>query len=230
MDLDTAMARAGAAAAMTPDDLRRERRALDEAYRASPDYVAPAIAARLAPPIPPRFAEATLVTFDADTPALRAALAAVRQWGDRVLAGKPAMLALVGSQGTGKSHQLYAAARGLVAAGVRVWHRPWYRLADELRYGGADAFTGTKLEPADVRAALYRERVVLLDEVRPTAGTAFDDTELTKFACHAYDQCAAVLLTTNVSPLADVMGPPAASRFTQVTVVGADRRQSPPSR
>jgi hypothetical protein len=35
-----------------------------------------------------------------------------------------------------------------------------------------------------------------------------------------------MLITTNVSPLADVMGPPAASRFTQVTVDGPDRRQA----
>ena len=71
--------------------------------------------------------------------------------------------------------------------------------------------------------------MVLLDEVRPTSATSFDDTELVKLAALAYDERVAVLLTTNVNPLADVMGPAAASRFVQVVVSGPDHRQQPPS-
>ena len=35
-----------------------------------------------------------------------------------------------------------------------------------------------------------------------------------------------VLVTSNVKPLADVMGPAAESRFTQVEIIGPDRRQN----
>lgn len=233
MDLLTALRTSGPLAddrVLTAEELRRERAALDEAYRNSADYVAPVVGApareRLLAPVPPRFAAADFADFEPESPSQRAALVAARAFVTRARRGDPAMLALIGSQGAGKSHLLYAAARHLADGGVRVWHRPWYKLADELRYGGADPFTGATLEAAQVREALYRERVVLIDEVRPTAGTAFDDTELAKWACHAYDQNLAVLITTNVNPLADVMGPPAASRFTQVVVDGRDRRQA----
>jgi hypothetical protein len=77
-----------------------------------------------------------------------------------------------------------------------------------------------------VRDQLWAQPIVVLDEVRATASTAFDDTELAKFACHAYDADIPTLITTNVSPLDQVMGPPAASRFTQVIIEGPDWRQS----
>jgi chloramphenicol O-acetyltransferase len=82
------------------------------------------------------------------------------------------------------------------------------------------------MEAYEVRALLWKQKVVLIDEVRPTASTAFDDTELAKWMCHAYDAKYAVFITTNVNPLADVLGPPAASRFTQIVIDGPDRRQA----
>ena len=144
------------------------------------------------------------------------------------------MLALVGKQGTGKSHLLYAAVRELYAnrpddpkavleSGWKApYVAPWYRLADHLRYGkgGNDTVRDAQSE----RMALWAGRVVMLDEVRPTSGTNFDDTELAKFACHAYDNRVAVLITTNVNPLSQVMGDAAASRFTEVVVNGPDWR------
>lgn len=175
--------------------------------------------------VPDRFTGATLDGYEAATKSQRAALAAVRHWAEEAAAGRGLMLALIGPTGIGKSHLLYAAANALLARGVRTYARGWYRLADELRYGGGSPFTPGQLEAAEVRSLLWRQKVVLLDEVRPTASTAFDDTELAKFACHAYDQRLAVLMTTNVNPLADVTGPPAASRFTQLVVEGKDRRQ-----
>ena len=66
----------------------------------------------------------------------------------------------------------------------------------------------------------------MIDEVRPTAGTDFDDTELAKIVCRAWDNGRALLITTNVSPLAAVLGPAVASRFTQITITGPDHRQS----
>lgn len=130
------------------------------------------------------------------------------------------MLALIGRQGTGKSHLLYAAAGALQAAmDRRPYVRPWYQLGDQLRWGA-----GTQ-EAHEVRQTLWDMPVVLLDEVRPTSGTNFDDTELAKFACHAYDNRVAVLLTTNWNPLEEVMGGPAASRFLEVVIDGPNHRQ-----
>ena len=179
-----------------------------------------------APWIPDRFRDESLDSYEPATDSQYAVLRAVREWVKRTIAGKGDMLALIGTTGAGKSHLLYAAGRALLEAGTQVYARPWYLLADELRYGGRSPFNEEKkLEPVEVRDTLWRARVVLIDEVRPTAGTAFDDTELAKLACHAYDRRIATLITTNVSPLADVVGPAAASRFTQVIVEGPDRRQ-----
>lgn len=144
------------------------------------------------------------------------------------------MLALVGKQGTGKSHLLYGAVRELYAGKpedpkevvVSGWRgpyvAPWYRLADQLRYGKGG--NDTVKDAAGERQRLWDARVVMLDEVRPTSGTNFDDTELAKFACHAYDNRVAVLLTSNVNPLSQVMGDAAASRFTTVVIDGPDWR------
>lgn len=186
--------------------------------------IAPAVRALL---VPPRFAEATFENYEPATQGQSAARKATQFWFERAASGQCAMLALIGPQGTGKSHLLYAAASALLAKGVRCYSRPWYKLADELRYGGESPFAvGKTLESHEVRAMLWKQRVVLLDEIRPTASTAFDDTELAKFACWAYDAKLSVLITTNVNPLAEVMGPPAASRFTQIVIDGPDRRQA----
>lgn len=176
--------------------------------------------------VPDRFADASFESFEVVSPSQRAAIRAARRWAELAVSGQGVMLALIGPTGIGKSHLLYAAANALLEQGRRTYARGWYRLADELRYGGGSPFGPAQLEAAEVRSLLWRQKIVLLDEIRPTASTAFDDTELAKFACHAYDQRLAVLITTNVHPLADVMGPPAASRFTQVVVEGVDRRQA----
>lgn len=179
-----------------------------------------------APIVPERFRDVRLDTYVAETDAERQALRTVRRWVDLVAGGTGPMLALIGPQGTGKSHLLYGAAWALHARQVRVACRSWYRLADELRYGGCNPYNGAPLEAHQVRENLWASPVLLLDEVRPTAGTAFDDTELAKLACHTYDQQVPVLLTTNISPLAAVLGPAAASRFTQIVLTGRDRRQT----
>jgi chromosomal replication initiation ATPase DnaA len=155
-----------------------------------------------------------------------AALAATREFCQRIHAGEAPLLALIGSTGTGKSHLLYSAAKGLHSVGHRVFTRPWYLLADHLRYGGPALFSPSLLEPQQLRDALMRETIVMIDEVRPTAGTDFDDTELAKIVCHAWDNGRAVLVTTNVSPLSAVVGPAVASRFTQITIQGPDHRQA----
>lgn len=190
--------------------------------------------------IPARFSNVTLDTYRQHTPSQREAFTAVKAWMENTGAG--AMLALVGKQGTGKSHLLYSAAMALRADLDAMDEKdrmiqkvqypfvaPWYSLADQLRYGMAVETSGAGGRMRDgheVRSSLWNRKIVLLDEVRPTSGSSFDDSELAKFACHAYDNRTAVLITTNVNPLADVMGPAAASRFTQIVIDGPDARQA----
>lgn len=185
-----------------------------------------------APHIPQRFAAATLGNYVPKTEDQRIALWAVRTFAARAARqDDPIMLALIGSQGVGKSHLLYATARELHALGLRVQTRAWYTLADELRYGREVTTVGPtgarveKIEPDAVRKQLFAAPILLLDEVRPTANTEFDTTELTKIACMAYDEGVSLLLTTNVNPLAQIMGPFAADRFESVVVTGQSQRR-----
>lgn len=178
---------------------------------------------RYSPLVPKRFATVTLESYLAESDSERYALRAVRRWVDLVTQGGGPMLAIIGPQGTGKSHLLYGAYHALP---VRASCFSWYRLADELRYGGINPYNRARLEPHEVRERLWGANIILLDEVRPTANTNFDDTELAKVACHCYDAEIPMLLTTNVAPLAEVLGGPAASRFSQVIVTGRDRRQT----
>ncbi len=166
---------------------------------------------------PSRFHTARLDNFECRTPAHSTAL----KWAESFVqhaTHRPdvgIMLALIGPTRAGKSHLLYAVAHALSAAGVRAYVRPWYRLADELRWGD-----GTN-SGAWYRTQLWDAKVVLLDEVRRTSGTDLDSTELARYACHAWDDQRHVMLTTNVSPLSEILGEPAAARFTQVTLGGA---------
>lgn len=187
--------------------------------------------------IPPRFDGASFDTFRPRSGSQVAAITAVQEWVNQATIRRGPMLALIGKQGTGKSHLLYSAVRSLCApidamdAKERVFSKvqypyvaPWYSLADNLRYGRPQDNDPLSSAHA-IRSSLWESRIILLDEVRPTSGTNFDDTELAKLACHAYDSRIAVLITTNVNPLADVIGPAAASRFTQMVIDGPDYRQ-----
>lgn len=187
-----------------------------------------------APYVPREYRAASLDRFDASISGpsyereLSFASRAVVKWAHAAQTGRRAMLALVGSQGNGKSTLLYGAVNRLAGHQVRVFSRPWYRLADELRYGGPVPWApdSAPVEAHELRRAMYRSPVVVIDEVRSTAGTSFDDTELAKFACHAWDEGIAVLITTNVNPLSLVMGDAAADRFTIVTLTAPSRRQA----
>lgn len=181
---------------------------------------------RRATMVPSHFRSASFATFAADTEPLAKAKRATERWVAAVLDGKSPMLALVGEVGTGKSHLLYAAANALIDRGHPLYAHPWYRMATALRYGAGKPFANAGRKDAyEIREDWWGAKIVMLDEVRPTANTAFDDTELAMFACHAYDSDIPVLLTTNVYPLADVVGPAAASRFFSLVVTGEDKRQ-----
>lgn len=174
--------------------------------------------------VPARFLDAKFSTYEPKTEGQETALDSAESFVSRVVNGQPTMLALLGAQGTGKSHLLYAAANRFLAMGRRIYSRPWYKLADELRYGGRSPFNDEPLEAHEVRAQLWKFDLLFIDEVRPTASTSLDETELAKLACHAYDARSSVFITTNML-LEDVMGAAAASRFAHVVIDGPDHRQ-----
>jgi chromosomal replication initiation ATPase DnaA len=185
--------------------------------------------------IPPRFHQVTLDNYVPKTESQRIALTAVRAWVDDI--EHAPMLALIGETGTGKSHLLYAAAHLLYERCAAATARPrppapfvksWYQFVDELRFGKSFSTEGgiRTEEPSEIRRDWWERPVCMLDEVRATSGTSFDDTELARFACYAYDNQRAVLITSNVHPLAEVMGAPAASRFAEIVIVGPDGRKA----
>jgi hypothetical protein len=184
------------------------------------------------PPKPPeRFTHVTLDSFRVDfsgqayADQLSAARQAVDAWVQLALAGKPACVALVGSQGNGKSHLLWGAVRALTDARIRCYARSWYRLADELRYGGSPPWLpGVVKEPYELRALVLDSSAVAIDEVCETAGTSFDESELGKIVKNAWDNRQALLVTTNVHPLSNLMGSAPADRFTVVQLTAPSGR------
>lgn len=201
-----------------------------------PPPPAPIIERRVPTPyIPKRFAGVTFDQFDpgrqkgaVDRKSCDIALRAARLFVQRYHEQKPVMLALIGGEGLGKSHLLYAAAQTLIARGEKVYARPWHLLADELRYGGDHPYSPAlpPIEAYEARRLMWTSaRAVFLDEIGRTSATEFDPTELHKFSAWAYDEHLSVMLTSNVEPLSDVMGPFAASRYTQLILTGDDQRQ-----
>lgn len=171
---------------------------------------------------PRRFDAVTLAGFQPTHAKQKRALAVVHRWVEKAVAKDGEILCLVGPAGCGKSHLLYGAARELAGKGLDVECRSWYTLADELRYGDG------RLEAHQVRRRVFGECALMLDEVRPTASTDFDDTELTKIVCHAWDNKRPLLLTTNIWPLNALVGPQVISRVTSVIVEGDDMRKVKP--
>lgn len=201
------------------------RRLAEKAAAEQPERLRLAFTPEPVPPAVPRKFEAVrLAGYVAETPSEKQALELVTEWVEVVAAGSAPLLALIGPQGCGKSHLLYGAAWALFERKVRAHCASWYQLADALRYG--QVVESGRMESYEVRERLWARRVILLDEVRPTAGTAFDDTELAKLTCHCYDNEIPVMLTTNTNPLANVLGPAATSRFAQLVMAGRDRRQT----
>lgn len=185
-----------------------------------------AVEVRLGWYLPPRHRDDTLESFRPLTASQATALEATRDWVASVIAGEGGALALIGGVGCGKSHLLYAAVRAVNEAGIHAAAGGWYDLADVLRqakFGGAEDYT----EARRLRDRYLAAKALAIDEIRPTSGTDYDTTELSQLMTRAYRERQGVLVTSNYADdrLARIIGLAAASRLTQVTVVGPDLRQ-----
>lgn len=180
-----------------------------------------AIDVRLGWYIPPRHRHDTLENFRPVTDSQHDALRAVRDWIESVLAGDGGALALVGGVGTGKSHLLYAAIREINLRGRHGAAFGWYDLAEVRR----DAKFGDD-QARKQWARLLGAFAFGLDEIRPTAATEFDTTELSQLMTRAYRECQGVIVTSNHAgdSLTEIVGRAAISRLTRVTIIGPDMR------
>lgn len=201
--------------------------------------VAPEIAATFRPnplklvqplEVPPQFANVSFETYVPVTESQFRALKIARRWVEAIKKGEKApMFALVGATGSGKTHLMYAAIKEIHAhkPTTRIASRPWYVLADQLRYGGPAFWAAGFVEAESLRRQCLRADILALDEARATAGTTFDDVELSKFVLHAYDQQRAMFLTSNLK-MKEFIGAAAASRLTILEVNGPDHRATHP--
>lgn len=172
---------------------------------------------RLPPPaVPERYRDARWSTWEPKCDAIETARQAVELWVQAVAEGKHVMVALIGPKGTSKSHLLACAAHQLYEEhGIRAGFFEWFVVADQLR----DIETAAK-----VRERLREARPLILDECRPTSNTDFDAIELAKITMYAYSHLQSVLLATNWASLEELMGEPAADRYTIVPVIGPSAR------
>lgn len=171
---------------------------------------------RAIPSVPKKFLDVRFGTSEDRGPHWRRAKAAVLKWIEDTVAGGAPKLALVGPTGTGKSHLLYCAAWNLWEEHERfpaIFR--WYEVVDDLRDLSIARQTRQRIRDA---------KILMLDECRPTSGTDFDALELAKISFAAYDNEQPVLLSCNWGSLAELMGEPAADRYTVVTIVGASAR------
>lgn len=194
---------------LPPDEIARRRQELARRF--------PRPERRLPPPaVPERYRDARWSTWEPKCDAIETARKAVELWVRAVAEGKHVMLALVGPKGTGKSHMLACAAHQLYEEhGIRAGFFEWFVVADQLR----DIETAAK-----VRERLREARPLILDECRPTSNTDFDAIELAKLTMYAYSHLQSVLLATNWASLEELMGEPAADRYTIVPVIGPSAR------
>lgn len=176
--------------------------------------------------IPPRHKDDTLDTYVPQNASQETALTATRDWVESVKEGDAGSLALVGAVGTGKSHLLYAAVRAVNEAGIHAAGYGWVDLADLLRdakFGHDEDVTEARIKKARVLGAA----ALGIDEIRPTSGTEFDGTELAQLMTRAYRNRQGVIVTSNAADqrLAKIIGLAAASRLTEVVLVGSDMRK-----
>jgi hypothetical protein len=185
---------------------------------------------------PPRVPERFLnVRFSSTVPrpevqGFDAALAASQEWVRRVAVGEYLLLALIGEKGTSKSHLAFCAAWDLYDRHrIHVPCYSWcYQLGDELRGGRFDETPAgvREVSPYQVRQQWHATRFCIVDECRPTSGTDFDAMELAKFSMQRYDHRRSALITCNWASLEELVGAPAADRFTQIKLVGPSFRGS----
>ena len=176
--------------------------------------------------IPRRHHANTLDNYRPQNRSQRQALVATKEWVEQVCRGEGVALALVGGVGTGKSHLMYAAIRELIMRDVNAGAWGWFDLAQLLREAKYDRGDDGYPDARRQRERLLSVRAFGLDEIRPTAGTEFDTTELSQLMTRAYRECQGVIVTSNFADegLARIIGLAAQDRLTPVQLEGESFR------
>lgn len=179
--------------------------------------------------VPPRHRKDTLANYQPRSASQREALDATAAWIEAAAQGEGPTLALVGAVGTGKSHLMYAAVTELNRRGVNAGAWGWFDLALLLRDAKFARDEESNAKARYERDRLFSVRSIAIDEVRPTAGTDFDATELSQLMTRAYREKQAVIVTSNYADrgLTEIIGLAAHSRLTQVVLDGPDFRRQP---
>ncbi|MDF3291907.1 ATP-binding protein [Streptomyces silvisoli] len=167
----------------------------------------------------------------ADHPQVVAWVRAVAEAGRRGPGGVPGIaqgssLLIVGTTGTGKTHQAYGALRSLIGAGVRL---RWQATTAADLYAHLRPRPGVDSERELM--AMARCPLLILDDLGAAKSSEWTEELTYRLVNHRYNELLPTLITTNLSirDLRDAVGDRVASRLAEMTerviLTGADRRR-----
>ncbi|MBL7487028.1 ATP-binding protein [Frankia sp. AgW1.1] len=183
------------------------------------------LAERLGALIPPLWAHATATHPD------------VVAWADRVVAGQPGSLLLVGQVGRGKSHEAYGAIRRIVEA---AWPRSLAIVAGPAPDLLDDARPSPGVDSREVTRRYREADLLMLDDVGAEKGSDWVSEQLYRIVDYRYRYLLPTLVISNLPPsapkdanvhtLAAHLGDRLFSRLCQmcqtVVISGPDRRKA----
>jgi DNA replication protein DnaC len=135
-------------------------------------------------------------------------------------------LLIVGTTGTGKTHQAYGAVRSLLRAGVRL---RWHATTEADMYAVLRPRPGADTERELM--AIARSPLLLLDDLGTAKASEWTEEILYRVVNHRYNEVLPTLITSNlaISDLRANLGDPVASRLAEMTervvLEGPDRRR-----
>lgn len=161
--------------------------------------------------VPPRFRNRRFANFRPHSVQARHALEAAKQ----LVAGDIQALALIGAVGTGKSHLTTA----IIADAVRKGEScKWVSVPDLLRELKATFIKGSETTTEEVLARLERPDLLVLDEIGAATGSTWELATLSALIDERYRNGGAIVLTGNVSDLANGIGERGADRIDEMGV------------
>lgn len=166
--------------------------------------------------IPPSLVHATMENYHAVVQDQKRMIQLTHRFIDRCKNPDPSrdapFLLFCGKGGSGKSHLLSAACRALIDSGIHAAQWLWSDLADILRAATLDGDQRYKT----MRDWLYAAQVVILDELRPTSASSYDERTLSNLIIRCGRERIPVLASANypVGELSALFDPAILSRLT----------------